>query len=409
MRRPLLIVLLVGILFATVGWAAVSTRDYQVSVVLTAATNLVEGGVVQVKGVTAGEISQIAVKDGKAHVSFTLDEDFAPLHDGAVVTVEWKALLGERLLTVADGAPSAAPIPDGGMLSGRMPAPMEMDQVLAALDEPTRKRLVGVVKKLRATLQGNERDVNKTVRSAGPALQALGEMLRDLGGDGEAIRQLVHRFDGLVSTLNGSEERIREVIDGLSRSTAATVRERKALAEALDKLPATLRQATSTLDKVPGSADEVVPLLEDLRPAAERLPPVARNLRPVLSDLRPMVAELRPALTSTQRLLGWTPELLDGVHRVAPGLDSLVDDLRPALSYLRPYTPEAVGFMSNWASAAANYDAHGNYARIFIKNGALDVAVNPGVVPPGYQKRPNPLPGELVDQPWTDAHGSGVR
>ncbi|MGH3519646.1 MAG: MlaD family protein [Haloechinothrix sp.] len=409
MGRSLIVVVLAAALFGAAGWAVVGNRDYEVSVVLDSATNLVEGGVVQVKGAEAGEIREIAVRGGKAHVKLALESDFAPLRDGAIVRVDWKALLGERLVTVVDGPAGAAHIPDGGMLRGQMPVPMEMDQVLAALDKPTREHLVGVVRKLRSTVEGNEKDLNRSVRSAGPALQALGEVLQGLGTDGQAIRQLVTQLDGLVTTLNGSDAQVRNVIDQLSKTSATTAEQREHLAAALTKLPSTLRQANSTLGKVPGTADKAVPLLRDLAPATERLPSVASNLQPVLADLRPLVGELRPTLVAVNGLLRHTPGLLDSAHAVLPGMNSLLGDLLPALRYLRPYTPEAAGFLANWGSATANYDSNGHYARIYIQSGLAGANVNPGVVPPGYDRRPDPMPGELVDQPWKDAFGSGVR
>lgn len=409
MRRMGIVALAAVMMFAAGAVAFAVNSGYRVSVVLASATNLVEGGAVQINGFEAGRISGISVHDGKAVLTMDLDDDFAPLHDGAKVRVDWKAVLGERLLTVVDGPATNATIPDGGMLRGEMPVPMEFDQVLAALDQPTRDHLVSVVNKLDDTVRGNESDLNGTVRTAGPAVQALGEVLRGLGTDGPAIKQLVTRLDGLVSTLNAREPELRNVIDQLSRASTATSSQRENLAVALRQLPPTLQQANQTLGKVPGTADKAVPLLMDLKPATDKLPSVTGNLQPVLADLRPLVGELRPTLAAADSLLRGTPSLLDSAHGVIPGVNSTLNDLLPALNYLRPYTPEAAGFLSNWASATANYDSNGHYARIYIQAGAGSANVNPGIVPPGHVSDPNPLPGAAAGQPWKDAFGSGVR
>lgn len=409
MRRLLTIGLVGAALVGAAGIALASSDDYRVSVVLQSATNVVEGGTVQIDGFEAGTVEDIAVQDGKAKLTLALNTNYAPLHDGAVVKIVWKAVLGERLIAVTDGPDSNATIPDGGMISGEMPVPMEVDQVLAALDEPTRQRLASLIRRLDGTVQGNEQDLNQTVRSAGPALAALGEVLRALGTDGPAIKQLVNQLDGIVTTLVNRESNVRNVIDQVSTTTRVTAQQKEALAEVLGKLPETLRTADTTLGHVPGVADKAVPLLRDLQPATEKLPSVARNLRPVLSDLRPLVAELRPTLTAAQNLLTYTPGLLDSAHATFPGANSLVADLAPALSFLRPFTPEAAGILANWGSANANYDSNGHYARIYVQAGAGSINVNPGVMPPGYTKDLTPQPGSLVDQPWTDAFGSGVR
>lgn len=407
-------VMLIGMASAlVVGLGAVAVRssdDYEVDVVLASATNLVEGGTVLVDGSSAGTIKDISVRDGKANLTLDLEEDFAPVHDGAKAIVEWKATIGERHVNIIDGPAENPAIPDGGMLRGKMPVPMEVDQVLNKLDKPTRERLVSLLDRFNRTLKGNEGDINETVRSAGPALEALGSVLRGLGTDGPAIKQLITQVDSIVSTLVKRESSVRAVIDQLSRTTTLTAQRKHELSQVLAKLPGTLDTADRTLGNVPAVVAEVSPLLRDAKPATERLPSVARNLRPLLRDLRPMTAELRPTLAATSELLNYTPGLLDRVHATVPRVDTLVSDLTPALAFLRPYTPELAGWASNWASANAPYDSHGHYMRIFAQVGSTADVVNPGIpAPPGFIKDPTPLPGSLVNQPWTDAFGSEMR
>ncbi|GAB2977615.1 MULTISPECIES: MlaD family protein [Amycolatopsis] len=389
--------------------AAMRSDDYQVGVILDSATNVVDGGTVQVNGFEVGKVSDISVEGGKAKLMLALEGNHVPLHDGAQVRIEWKAALGERMVNITDGPSGNAEIPDHGMIKGDMPVPMEFDQVLNALDPPTRAKLSSLINRLDSTVKGNEADVNQTVRSAGPAVQALGEVLRGLGSDGPAIKQMVTQLDTMVGTLAGREADLRTVIDQLSKTTSLTAQQHEALASALKKLPGTLQTAGKTLGDVPDAVGQAVPLLKDLEPATAKLPDVSRNLRPVLTDLRPLVAELRPTLADAQTLLNYTPGLLDTAHATAPGLNSAVSSLMPALSFLRPFTPEAVGLLSNWGSASANYDANGHYGRIYVQAGASSVNVNPGIVPPGFTSNPTPLPGSPVGQPWTDAFGSGIR
>jgi phospholipid/cholesterol/gamma-HCH transport system substrate-binding protein len=394
---------------AATAFATVSTSDYKVSVVLASATNLHEGGSVQVRGFDAGKVESITPVDGQAKIVMDLDPDYAPLHDGAVVSVRWKSLVGERHLTITDGAPGNAEVPSGGMLKGTMPQPMELDQVLAALDEPTRESLKSLLNNLDKTVDGHEQDLNKTVKTAGPALQALGDVLKGLGTDGPAISGLVSQVEQMVSTLSAHDSDVKNIVDQLSKFSGDTVQQRQALKDALAKLPGTLDAANKTLGDVPPAVAKANPLLNDLKPAIEKLPQVAANLKPVLTDLRPLVAQLHPTLSAADQLLQNTPGLLDRAHAVLPGATSLVSDLEPAIDFLRPYTPEVAGFLSNWSSAMANYGGVGHYARILAEVGASSVNINPGIPLPGFGVNQQPLPGSLVDQPWTDATGGGVK
>ncbi|MYW71927.1 MlaD family protein [Pseudonocardia sp. SID8383] len=394
---------------ATGGWALIDSIPYRVSVVLPTAPNVIEGGKVLVNGFEAGQVDKVRSEDGKAVLEMNLEKDFAPLHDGAEVSVAWRAVLGERQVVVKDGPATAPEIPDGGRISGAMPEPIEVDRVLSALDPETRTRLAGTLQGLDQTLTGSEQDVNATIRSAGPALGALGDVLRGLGNDGPAIKELIGHTSTVVDTLVKRDGDIRSIVSDLSTSAAATAQQRQQLDAALKKLPGTLNTAKTTLDQVPETVDKTLPLLEKLQPVAAKLPEFSRNLSPVLQELRPTVGELRPTLDSASTLLNHTPALLDSAHATVPGVDSLVRDVTPALTYLRPYTPELLGWMSNWGSATANYDANGHYMRSTINEGASSLNVNPGVMPPGIEKDPHPVPGAIEGQPWTDAYGGGAR
>jgi phospholipid/cholesterol/gamma-HCH transport system substrate-binding protein len=396
---------------AIIGGAAwvLTDHSYRVRVVLASATNVVEGGTVLMRGMEVGQIDDIEAQDGKALLELELDGDYAPLHDGAVVTVTWKALLGERRISIADGPSSNPTIPDGGVVRGKHPQPMELDQILNALDKPTRTRLASMIHRLDQTLDHNQSSVRSTLLSLGPALKSLGELLRAADTDGPAIRNVVSRLNGLMTLLARRDHDMRGVIDDLSTLTTRTASKRQHLRSALRALPPTLDQATETLGAVPATAREVSPMLRDLGKATSQLPAVARNLKPVLTDLRPMVANLRPTLSAARQLLGDTPEFLDMAHSVLPGATDALTDVQPALRFLRPYTPELMGWLSTWGSAAANYDSNGHYWRVNIQGSGTSLNVNPGVVPPGMESKPYPLPGENIGQPWTDAFGGGQR
>lgn len=409
MRRIPLFVLGVAAVAAAALLIAPGDEEYPANVVLPSATGLIAGSKVLVDGFDAGEVDDVSIKDGRAQVTVRLTKDFAPLHSGASAGIVWKAVLGERQLDVRDGPKTNPVIPPGGMLDGKVSDPVEMDKVLAALDPATRGHLSSLVQGLDRTVGGNETDLRKTLQKAGPTVEALGGVLRAVGSDGPAIKELAGQLNGMVTTLVNRDQQVRAIVSGLSGATAAAAQQREQLRAALRKLPGTLGTADRTLADVPGTVDKAVPLLNDLRPATDRLPAVARTLRPVLADLRPTVAQLRPTLGSLGTLLQFTPGLLDSAHGALPGTDSAVTSLKPALSFLRPYTPEVVGWLSNWGSSAANYDSNGHYMRVNIPAGISSFDNNPGVMPPGMASDPFPAPGAIAGQPWTDAFGSGVR
>lgn len=410
MHRRILVGLAVVAVLVSAALAAAGFTDepYQVKILMPAADGTFVGGRVQIAGQNVGEVTGVGVLDRKALVTVAIDDANAPVRAGTTARVSWDSALGARVVELLPAPRRNPALPSGKMIVSRTER-VELDDVFAMLDESTRKRVQKLLPQLRETLRGRERDVNETVQTAGPAVQALGEVMRAVGEDGPAIRSLVKRLRAMTGELSQRSPELAEIVRNLGRFTSATADEHKALNETLHELPPTIRQVRGTLDRVPGAVRAAVPLLDDLRPATKRLPRVARDLRPVLTDLRPTVADLRPTLTATRALLGRTPRLLDSGHAALPGVDKAVTTLQPAVAFLRPYTPEAAGWLSNWTTIFAGQNGNGNYARPLVQFSGTSLNENPGVMPPGLKQDPRPAPGSIVGQPWVDANGDGIR
>ncbi len=372
----------------------VSHENYQVTAVLPRADpNLYNGNPVYIDGFKEGTIDAITAKNNKAMVKITINHKYAPLHSGAKAGIQWKPLVGERLLYVKDGPAGNPVIPNGGMIVGNNPTEEEVGDVLTALNPNTRKHLASLTHQLKDTLNGHESDLNETLQTGGPALKQVGSVLRQVGTDGPAIKQLVTQVNKMVAKVDSRSGDLRGAVDNLHTSMHQTAKQQQQLASTIRKLPATLDTAKSTLADVPDVTKKTLPLLGDLRQATARLPKVSKNLAPLLVNLRPMIAQLKPTLRSADTLLKYTPNLLDTAHKTVPGVNTTLHQYDPVLKYLRPYTPEAVGFLSTWASAAQGYDSNGHYMRIFGASSLASLDDNPGVVPPGITQTMTRGPG----------------
>lgn len=407
MRRFLILGGVLVLVVAAGAWFLLG-NSYTVKVALPSATNIVKGGTLQLNGWDAGEVKSIEARDDQAILTLSIKREYAPLHEGTVITVPWKAVLGERIVEITDGPATNATIPDGGLIKGQMAKPTEVDQVLNALDAPTLKHLTGLVGQLDTTFSGHEADLNATLNAAGPALQSLGGVLDALGTDGPAIQELAVQLDKLTGAFANHQTDVRSIVSELTRLTSLAASRQDKFRDALHELPPTLRAAKGTLDKVPPVADKTIPLLNDLEPGTRRLKHVANNLNPLLHDLRPAIRDLRPTLRDLSRLLDRTPGLLRNVNQTLPGLSDSLQWLQNPVNFLRPFTPEAMGWLSNWDSMFP-INGNGRMIRVHVQQGLGVVDNNPGVVPPGYRLDPYQVPGQLGGTPWTDAFGSGVR
>ena len=382
---------------------------YELKFVLPSAAQLAEGSPVLINGTQVGHVNKLAVQDGKAIATINISGAAVPLHDGTTARVEWYSALGERFLELTPGPASNPAIPSGALYQAQADQ-IEVDQVLAALDKPTRDHLSSLFKQLNQTTQGREPELNQTLKTAGPAVQALGEVLAGVGKDGPAIKALIKQLHNVMSVASARQGELRGVISNLTTFTGATAAQQRQLSAGLAQLPSTLHAAHDTLDKVHPAVEATVPLLNDLRPGTDRLPSVARNLSPLLNDLRPAVRDLRPTLEAAHDLLGETPGALDAARDDLPTIKDMARNYGPGASFLRPYTPEFIGWISNWGMVFANYDSQGNRWSGLVAEGPE--ADNESFAHlPGEQVRAEPAPGDNAGQTWSipDATGSGER
>jgi len=401
---------LVVLALAGYGYARWSGGDYTVKLVSRSAAQLVNGSPVRINGFIAGNVTDLAVRDGKAQITVALYESHAPLHAGTTGRIEWNSALGERELTLRPGPGKNPEIPEGSIVPVDL-TQVEVGEILAALNGPTRARLASLIQGLNKTVNGSERDIQATLTSAGSTVNALGELLEAVGRDGPAVRSLVEQLSDMVAEAAQRQGDVQNVVRNLTAFTGDVASRQRELTDSLRELPPTLRTAEQTLGKVQATSGPARELLNDLRPATARLPETARNLAPVLREVRPAVAELRPMLGSAQELLGHTPGLLDTAHATMPQGAQSLRNYRQAVSFLRPYTPELVGWLTNWGQNFAPYDSQGHLWSAVLGNVGPLANNESLVMPPGIHKSSRPAPGEAVGQPWhaEDASGSPIR
>jgi phospholipid/cholesterol/gamma-HCH transport system substrate-binding protein len=385
----------------------IKPAGYQVKFVIPSAAQLVVGSPVRIQGNDVGQVRDIDERDGRAIVTVSISGDQAPLHEGTTAKVEWQSVLGERLITIEPGPRNNAEIPSGAMYEAQS-SEVEADQVLAALDQPTRDHLNSLIDGLHQTTDGDEQNIQQTLSTAGPSIQALGKVLEAVGRDGPAIKTLVTDLDQMVGGLASRQDQLSGTVRNLTTLTKNVATRKDELAEGLQEVPSTLDTARTTLDKIPTATDATVPLLDDLRPGIERLPSVADNLQPVLHDLRPIAGDLRPTISDLADLFKDAPDFIDSAHYALPPLAKALHKLGPATSFLRPYTPEFMGWLGGFGSGFSSYDSQGKAWTITPNFGAAAVENLPGSVPP-YHQAIRPAPGSSVGQPWTDANGNGER
>jgi phospholipid/cholesterol/gamma-HCH transport system substrate-binding protein len=382
------------------GWYLLRDDEYAVTANFANASQLVEGAEVVVAGAPAGTVEAVELApDNTALVTFTVDDEFAPLPANTTARVNPFSLSSVAnnqvdLTMPADPAPRS--IPDGGRLEQENTiANVDIDQLFNTLDERTVRNLKKVIRGFEVSYDGVGGQANKGFRYLNPFLSTSRRVFGELTRDEPALQSLIVDGSKLSGALAERAPDLEQLIGNLNRFQGALARQKASLSEAVAEFPGFMRQANTTFVNLRAALDDVDPLVDASKPVAVRLRPFFSEFRAAAADLVPTVRDLdqlvkRPGdandLVEFTRLQPEVEEIAIGPVRrngterdgaFAEAADSLEASL-PQLAFLRPYTPELVGWFDDF-SHSGFWDANGGFARQSIIFNAFAFDANTGL------------------------------
>ncbi|UGS37999.1 MlaD family protein [Capillimicrobium parvum] len=347
---------------------------HEYSVVFTNAGQLVKDDDVQVGGRRIGSVRDITLtKDNQAKVKIAVDNAYAPLREGTTALIRQTSLSGvaNRYITLTMAPNNAKALPDGATIdSVKTTAPVDLDQLFDTLDPKTLKALQEVIQGSATQFANKGEQANQAALYFNPALSTTRRVVNELTRDQQALSDFLANGATVTRALSERGNDLTNLVTNANLTAKAIGDERAALVTDLQQLPLTLRRANSTFVNLRSTLDDLTVLVDASKPATKDLAPFFRALRPLVRDARPTVADLRTLISRSGSdndlidLLNKTPALEQAAE---PAFASSTQALRkslPVLTFIRPYTPELVGFLRDFGQGASNYDANGHYARI---------------------------------------------
>jgi len=358
------------------------------------AGQLVKGDDVQVGGRAIGSVKDIALtQNNLARIKVQVRNAFAPLHQGTTAIVRATSLSGvaNRYIALTPGPNSNRPLPDGAHIGAdSTTSVVDLDQLFNTLDPPTRKALQEVVQGSATQYQGKGVQANQSARYFAPALSSTDQLIQEVIRDQGAFTNFLANSSQLVTDIAARRNDLSSLVSNANATAGAIAQENTSFNTALALLPGTLRKGNTTFVNLRATLGDLTTLVNTSKP-------VAPKLAPFFSALRPLVANARPTVRSLSRVLflpGPNNDLNDLMKKL-PQLqrtakpafaDSLtaLQKSQPVVSFIRPYTPEFVGWLRDFGQGASTYDANGHYARIQpIFNATSPNSLIPTPIPTG--------------------------
>jgi phospholipid/cholesterol/gamma-HCH transport system substrate-binding protein len=392
------------------------------------AGQLVKDDDVQIGGRRVGNVRKIELtRDNQARITIGVQDGFAPLHEGTSAIIRATSLSGiaNRYIALTPGPDNAPELDDGATLTAaKTTAPVDLDQLFNTLDPKSRRALDQVIQGSAQWYDGRGKDANKGSKYFNPALSTTSRLVNEIVSDQKAFTDFVVDSSQVVTALAARRDDLSDLVTNANRTTQAIGSENVALARALGLLPGTLRKANTTFVNLRATLSDLDTLVAASKPATKRLAPFLEQLRPLVADARPTIADLRKLVRKAGKgndltdLLRQTP----GLEKAAkPTFADTVEAFRkstPVLDFIRPYTPDLIGWVRDFGQGASNYDANGHFARIqpifnaFSNNANVLVPTTtaqrlPGMFSGQYERCPGAATQPAADgsSPYRDSSG----
>jgi phospholipid/cholesterol/gamma-HCH transport system substrate-binding protein len=358
------------------------------------AGQLVKDDDVQIGGRRIGSVRKISLtSDNQAEITINVEDGYAPLHEGTMAIVRATSLSGiaNRYIALTPGPNSNPTIPDGGTLAAdKTTSIVDLDQLFNTLDPKTRASLQQVIQGSATWYDGRGIEANAATKYFSPAISSTQQLVNELVSNQQTLNAFLRNASRTVGAVAERRDDLANLVSNANTTAAAIADENTAFDQALELLPGTLRKANSTFVNLRATLDDLDPLVAASKPATKDLARFLRELRPLLQDARPTISDLSALISSP----GPSNDLTDLLTQ-APALEraakpsfahsiAALQQVTPVLTFLRPYTPDFIGWLRDFGQGASNYDANGHFARIQPIFNAYSFTDNPtgGVLTP---------------------------
>jgi phospholipid/cholesterol/gamma-HCH transport system substrate-binding protein len=389
------------------------THGFRVQAVFESANSIRPNSPVRIAGVNVGKVKGIAREPGTnaAVVTMEISGKGLPIHKDATARIRPRIFLeGNFFVDLQPGTPATPTIDDGDTLPVSQTAgPVQLDQVLTALQQDTRSDLKRLVKSLAVALtykpsragdagadplargESAAESLNDSIAYGRDALRGTAEVTDAFTGS--QPHDLSKLIDGLHRTTEGlsrDEGRLQGLVTNLNTTMAATASEATDLRLSIRRLGPTLQAANGALDSLNAAfpntrafAREILPGIRETAPTIDAGFPWIAQARALLGpdELQGLVRELSPATSDLARVVDTSVDLFPQADLAAKCLTQVVLPTGNVKIEDGPLSTGVENFKEFWyamvgiAGEGQNFDGNGQYVRFQPGGGDQTVAL----------------------------------
>jgi virulence factor Mce-like protein len=406
------------------------TKGFRVVGVFQSSNGLRVNSPVRIAGVNVGKVKSVKAKEGTNQTLVVMEINKAglPIHEDATAKIRPRIFLeGNFFVDLKPGTPQSPKLESGDTLKvTRTATPVQLDQVLTALQSDTRQDLRDLLDSLATGLNSeptaaDDKDADPSARGE-TAAESFNDAYKDSpvalrGGAqvNEALlgtepdRDVSRLLVGAARTsgaLIRNEGQLKDLITNFNRTMGAFASESGNLQASIRLLAPTLVSANAALASLNAAfpptrafAREILPGVRETNATIQASFPWVRETTKLLSEdeLRGLAADLAPATKDLAKLTDAQLDLLPEVNDTArcardvilpTGDLVLQDEFTTGLPNYKEFWMAMVGL----AGESQNFDGNGSYVRFQPGGGADTVALGSASSPSGQLVGSSPAP-----------------
>jgi phospholipid/cholesterol/gamma-HCH transport system substrate-binding protein len=387
-------------------------HGFRLNAVFNTAVNIRPKSPVRIAGVSVGKVTAIRREGSAGLVTMEIEGKGLPIHRDAMLKIRPRLFLeGNFFVEVQPGSPSAPALSSGDTIPlAQTSDPVQLDQVLDALNTDTRANLQTVLVELGAALtrkptpaQDAEQEPEvqglNGAQAFNKAFQNGPEALRDsaivsqafAGTEEHDLSKLLVGLEKVTGALDVHEQQLGELVGNFNTTLGSFAAQAPSLRTAVAELPGALRNADRGLAALEKASPAIRAFSLDLIPGLEEAPSTIAASFPWIEQFQAALApsELGGVATAVQALTPPLASLIGGQAAFFNTFDQfnkcLTKVFFPAL-YTKvqdgPNTTGVESYKEFWYALAGlsglgqNFDGNGAADR-FLAGGAGSAVVSP--------------------------------
>jgi ABC-type transporter Mla subunit MlaD len=312
------------------------------------ATQLTANADVRISGVTVGRVTDVEPRVTSTRATIEIDHQYAPIAATSKAILRAKTLLGETYIEITPGKAGDPRLKEDAVLpAGQVLPTTELDEILRALDPPTRKDLQKLLGGLAHGLRGRGQDINGAVGNMAPFAEDSAQVLGVLDSQHHAVERLVRDTGQVLDSVSRGQGQLRTLVAAGDRLLSTTARRNRELTRTVQILPTTLQELRPTMDAVAATATGAAPVVRDLRPGGRVFGQALRDTSVLAPRARGLLADVDQLAGAARAGLPAATTVVDATRPVFQILDPALRQLVPVVQYLNLFKQDLITSFAN--------------------------------------------------------------